>query len=132
MQRVLIDACGWVACVDAKLNVERELEALLGPCEWMLLPSVHRELQRLQGQRPRSKSLLLALLEAKSTAHVPDGTGGEEAATRHTDDEIFACAQAHGWATLTVDSGLKHRLFEANLTVVEVRKNQHLNVLDSL
>jgi rRNA-processing protein FCF1 len=131
MQRVLIDACGWVACVDAKLNVERELETLLGPCEWMLLPSVHRELQRLQGQRPRSKSLLLALLEAKSTPHVPDATGGEEAAS-HTDDEIFACAQAHGWVTLTVDSGLKRRLYEANLTVVEVRKNQHLYVLDSL
>ncbi|MEK9650611.1 MAG: hypothetical protein VW102_00265 [Poseidonia sp.] len=131
MQRVLIDACGWVACVDAKLNVERELETLLGPCEWMLLPSVHRELQRLQGQRPRSKSLLLALLEAKSTAHVPDATGDEEAAS-HTDDEIFACAQAHGWVTLTVDSGLKRRLYEANLTVVEVRKNQHLYVLDSL
>jgi len=129
MQRVLIDACGWVACMDAKLNVERELEALLGPSEWVLLPSVHEELVRLERQRPRSKSLLLGLLEAKSTVHAP----AQEAGGRtHTDDELFACAQAFGWATLTVDSGLKHRLFEANLTVVEVRKSQHLHVLESL
>ena len=33
MQHVLIDACGWVACIDANLNIERDLEALLGPLQ---------------------------------------------------------------------------------------------------
>ena len=31
MQQVLIDACGWVACIDAKLNIDQAMEALLGP-----------------------------------------------------------------------------------------------------
>ena len=48
MQHVLIDACGWVACMDAQLNVQADMEALLGPCTWVLLPSVERELRRLQ------------------------------------------------------------------------------------
>ena len=66
MQRVLIDACGWVACVDAGLNIERDLEGLLGPCVWVLLPSVEAELIRLNEERPKKKSLLLTLLRSKS------------------------------------------------------------------
>ena len=38
MQHVLIDACGWVACIDAQLNIQRDMEALVGPCTWVLLP----------------------------------------------------------------------------------------------
>ena len=48
------------------------------------------------------------------------------------DDELFACAAEHNWATLTVDTELKRRLYEANLRVVEVRQNNHLNLVDSL
>lgn len=125
MQRVLIDACGWVACMDAQLNVEHELEALFGPCEWMLLSAVADELARLHEERSRTKPLLLSLLEAKAI-RVPteDGT--------HTDDAIWSLANQNGWATLTVDTDLKRRLFEANLPVVEVRQNSHLYLLDSL
>jgi rRNA-processing protein FCF1 len=125
MQQVLVDACGWVACVDAQLNVERELEALVGPCEWILLSSVARELERLEQQRPRSKSLLLPLLLRKATLV----EGHDEA---HTDDALVAHAQELGCATLTVDVNLKHRLFEANLSVIEVRQGNHLYLLDSL
>ena len=53
MQRVLIDACGWVACIDANLNIERDMEALIGPCTWVLLPSVETELIRLNEGRPK-------------------------------------------------------------------------------
>ena len=67
MQQVLIDACGWVACIDAKLNIDQAMETLLGPCEWLLLPSVFDELNRLQEDRGRAKPLLLNMLEAKST-----------------------------------------------------------------
>lgn len=125
MQHVLIDACGWVACMNAQLNVERDLEALLGPCMWVLLPSVERELFHLEAQRPKKKSLLLRLLRSKAETHVPAVEG-------HTDDEIFACALEKNWATLTVDTDLKHRLYEANLRVVEVRQNTHLYLVDSL
>ena len=125
MQRVLIDACGWVACMDAQLNVERELVALFGPCEWMLLSAVEEELSQLRHERPRAKPLLLAMLQQKSSVITT-----EEGV--HTDDAIWSLASEHGWATLTVDTALKHRLFEANLPVVEVRQNNHLYLIDSL
>jgi rRNA-processing protein FCF1 len=35
-------------------------------------------------------------------------------------------------ATLTVDTGLKRRLYEKNLTVLEVRKGTRMHVLESL
>jgi rRNA-processing protein FCF1 len=50
----------------------------------------------------------------------------------HTDDALLEYASAHGCATLTVDTNLKRRLYEANLAVVEVRKNAHLHLVDSL
>ena len=125
MQHVLIDACGWVACIYAQLNVERDLEALLGPCTWVLLPSVEEELVRLEDISPRRNSLLLSLLRSRAESYAPKIKG-------HTDDEIFACALEMNWATLTVDTDLKHRLYEANLRVVEVRQNTHLYLVDSL
>ena len=125
MQHVLIDACGWVACMNAQLNVERDLEALLGPCTWVLLPSVEQELVRLEAQSSKKNPLLLSLLRSRAECYAPDIEG-------HTDDEIYACALEMGWATLTVDTALKHRLYEANLRVVEVRQNTHLYLVDSL
>ena len=125
MQHVLIDACGWVACMEAGLNVERDLEALLGPCSWVLLPHVEKELEMLERGRPKKKSLLLSLL--RSRANRLEGQPGS-----HTDDVLLACAMEHNWATLTVDTALKRRLYEANLPVIEVRQNNHLHLVDSL
>ena len=125
MQHVLIDACGWVACMEAGLNVERDLEALLGPCSWVLLPHVEKELEMLERGRPKKKSLLLSLLRSRANRL-------EGQPNRHTDDVLLACAMEHNWATLTVDTALKRRLYEANLPVIEVRQNNHLHLVDSL
>jgi len=125
MQHVLIDACGWVACMDAQLNVQAEMEALLGPCTWVLLPSVERELQRLANELGKNKPLLLNLLQSRSQYHVVEESG-------HADDDLFACAQQNQWTTLTVDTQLKRRLYEANLRVLEVRQNNHMHLVDSL
>ncbi|MDP6194412.1 MAG: hypothetical protein QF880_01665 [Candidatus Poseidonia sp.] len=125
MQHVLIDACGWVACMDAQLNVQAEMEALLGPCTWVLLPSVERELQRLANELGKKKPLLLDLLQSRSQYHVVEESG-------HADDDLFACAQQNQWATLTVDTQLKRRLYEANLRVLEVRQNNHMHLVDAL
>lgn len=125
MQHVLIDACGWVACMEAGLNVERDLEALLGPCSWVLLPHVEKELEMLERGRPKKKSLLLSLLRSRASRF--EGQPGG-----HTDDVLLACAIEHSWATLTVDTALKRRLYEANLPVIEVRQNNHLHLVDSL
>ena len=125
MQHVLIDACGWVACMDAQLNIQADMEALLGPCTWVLLPSVERELQRLAAERGKKKPLLLDLLKSRSLRHTVEESG-------HADDDLFACAQVNRWTTLTVDTQLKRRLYEANLRVLEVRQNNHLYLVDSL
>lgn len=125
MQRVLIDACGWVACIDAHINIEHEINALIGPCEWILLAPVGLELQRLQEQRPRTKPLLLSMLQSKSTfVDVPRDI--------HTDNIILEYAAQHRCSTLTVDTALKHRLFEANLPVIEVRQGTHLHLIEPL
>ena len=125
MQHVLIDACGWVACMDAQLNVQAEMEALLGPCTWVLLPSIERELQRLANELGKKKPLLLDLLQSRSLYHVVEESG-------HADDDLFACAQQNQWTTLTVDTQLKRRLYEANLRVLEVRQNNHMHLVDAL
>ena len=95
MQRVLIDACGWVACIDANLNIERDMEALIGPCTWVLLPSVETELIRLNEGRPKKKSLLLHLLRSKAERVETD------ARTGHT-------GHAHGRSGALAPLGLAH------------------------
>jgi len=125
MQHVLIDACGWVACMEAGLNVERDLESLLGPCSWVLLPQVEKELEQLERGRPKKKSLLLSLLRSRAQRLQGQPIG-------HTDDILVACAMGNNWATLHVDTALKRRLYEANLPVIEVRKNSHLHLVESL
>lgn len=125
MVHVLIDACGWVACMDAQLNIEHELERLLGPCSWEVLPSVMLELERVQSQRARTKPLLLGMLEQKSNSVEAPFEG-------HTDDQIVELACQKGWVVLTVDIALKRRLYEANIQVVEVKQNNRLALIDAL
>ena len=125
MQAVLIDACGWAACIDAKLNIQHEMEALLGPCEWLLIPKVLEELVDLEHQRPAGKGLLLDLLRSKSTLIGEEHIG-------HTDDLLLEFAKEHQAATLTVDTELKRRLFEANLPVLEVKQAKYLHLVDLL
>ena len=125
MQHVLIDACGWVACMEAGLNVERDLEALLGPCSWVLLPHVEN------GTRDARTRASKEEIPAPEPVAVPSQPVGR-ATSGHTDDVLLACAMEHNWATLTVDTALKRRLYEANLPVIEVRQNNHLHLVDSL
>ena len=127
MQQVLIDACGWVACIDAKINIEHEIEGLIGPCEWLLIPEVLDELKMLERQRSPAKRLLLSLLESKAVIE----TDSSQTLT-HTDDILFEMASRLQCATLTVDTDLKRRLYKKNLTVIEVRKGTRLHLLDSL
>ncbi|MCH1461534.1 MAG: hypothetical protein L7U25_04160 [Candidatus Poseidonia sp.] len=125
MQSVLIDACGWAACIDAKLNIQNEMESLLGPCEWLVIPKVLEELVDLEQQRPAGKGLLLDLLRSKSTLIGAEHIG-------HTDDLLVKFAKEHQAATLTVDTELKRRLFEANLRVLEVKQSKYLHLVDLL
>lgn len=127
MQQILIDACGWVAIIESGMNIDTELFAVLGPAQMLLLDSVREELELLNSGRPRSKSLLLALLEQKS-----EPIEALSLESTHPDDQLFDLAVKHTIPVLTVDVELKRRLYEQGLPIVEVSKNQHLQLVDSL
>ncbi len=63
MSSVLIDACGWVALVDARLNLDVAMASVAGSPRLLVLDSVNAELQKLSQTRG---GLLLDLLEQKS------------------------------------------------------------------
>ncbi len=127
MQQILIDACGWVAIIDSGMNIDSELLRVFGPAQILLLDSVRQELESVNAGRPRSKNLLLSLLEQKSQTI--------EALTlesSHPDDQLFDLAVELSIPVLTVDVELKRRLYEQGLPILEVTKNQRLELVDSL
>ena len=78
MGDVLIDACGWVALIDAGLNIDSALSSLIGPPHFILLPSVLEELTLIQEKRTLRNTIMLELLLQRSTM-VEEKSG-------HTDD----------------------------------------------
>ena len=124
-QQIIVDSCGWVAIIDANINFELELERMFGTFELILLDSVLIELESLEIERPKRKSLLLELLKQKS---IPSQANEQV----HTDDVIFDLANSYGHAVLTVDKDLKKRLYQLGITVVEVVKGQHLKLIDGI
>ena len=126
-QQIIIDACGWVAIIDAGINFEIELEHLIGNFELIVLPEITEELEKLNLKRPRKNSLLLDLLAKKSNKmnyHSHD--------LRHTDDIIYDLAVNQNLAVLTVDKNLKMRLFKSGIDVIEVVQNNHLKLIEGL
>ena len=124
-QQIIVDSCGWVAIIDAKINFELELERMFGTFELILLDSVETELQDLDSARPRRKSLLLDMLRAKSN-HLSNVMNS------HTDDYIFQLASEGDYSVLTIDKVLKKRLYQHGISVIEVAKSNHLRLIDGL
>jgi len=126
-QQVLVDACGWAAVIDSEMNIDTEMNRVFGPAQLRLLDSVKQEIERLNQERPRKKNLLLPLLEQKSEFIEPLNTGSE-----HPDDQLFELACDMKVPVLTVDVDLKRRLYEADLPILEVSKNQRFQLVESL
>jgi rRNA-processing protein FCF1 len=126
-QLVLVDACGWAAVIDSGMNIDTEMNRVFGPAQLRLLDSVKQEIERLNQERTRKKNLLLPLLEQKSEFIEPLSTTSE-----HPDDQLFELASELKVPVLTVDVDLKRRLYEADLPILEVSKNQRLQLVDSL
>jgi len=126
-QQIIIDACGWVAIIDAGINFEIELEHLIGNFELIVLPEITEELEKLNLKRPRKNSLLLDLLAKKSNKinYISHDL-------RHTDDIIYDLALNQNLAVLTVDKNLKMRLFKSGIDVIEVVQNNHLKLIEGL
>ncbi len=117
---VLVDACGWVAVVDARINIDLELESQIGPVELKVTEAVVEELSRLAERE--SRPLLLELLHDR--AEVVSGEG------EHTDDELLNLATTNGWPVLTVDRALKARLHGDNASVIEVHGHKTLRLIE--
>ena len=126
-QQGLVDACGWAAVIDSGMNIDTEMNRVFGPAQLRLLDSVKQEIERLNQERPRKKNLLLPLLEQKSEFIEPLSTGSE-----HPDDQLFELACEMKIPVLTVDVDLKRRLYEADLPILEVSKNQRLQLVEPL
>ncbi|MEE2747127.1 MAG: hypothetical protein VX473_01485 [Candidatus Thermoplasmatota archaeon] len=119
MTGILVDACGWVAIVDARINIDLALESQVGPVELKVTEAVMGELERLA--KRESRTMLLDLLGER--AEIVSGDG------KHTDDELINLSTSQGWPVLTVDKALKARLHNANASVIEVHGKNALRLI---
>ncbi|MDE0707171.1 MAG: hypothetical protein OSB22_05260 [Candidatus Poseidoniales archaeon] len=122
MVGVLVDACGWVALMDAKLNIDDAMKGVVGQAELMVLESVHRELDLLSQQR---KGLLLSLLESRSE-RVLDLDG-----MSHPDEMLVTLSGSRRWPVLTVDRDLKERLISSGGSYIEVASGRFLRLVET-
>ena len=125
--KILVDACGWVGIIDSGINIDMELSKLFGNYELILIEQVKEELIELEKTLPKSKRLMLNLLEQKSTDIKSQYTH-----TNHTDDILLEYAKANNTPILSVDTGLKKRFFENSLLVIEIVKNKYLRVIENV
>ena len=118
---LIIDACGWAALVDARLNLDVAMAPIIGSPKLLVLDSVARELESLSNKR---SGLLLDLLEQRSE-RMPDIEG-----MKHTDDMLVKVSVDSGWPVLTVDKRLKERLVSAGSSYIEVTSGYSLRLVD--
>lgn len=121
MTKVLVDACGWVAVVEAGINIDVASTTVVGSFEPVVLQSVWRELEMVQSKR--STPLLLEILDAK--AEFMEGA----TESRHTDDQLVIAASEMKWPVLTVDKRLKQRLIEMGCAFIEVMSGNNLRLV---
>ena len=120
MMRVLVDACGWAALMDAKLNVDSALIGVIGEFELILMERVKEELDELSKTK---RNLLLSLLEVKSTL-VANING-----LSRTDDMLIKMSIENSWPVLTVDRELKERLINSGGSYIEVTSRKILKLI---
>ena len=119
MVAVLVDACGWVAMMDAGLNLDEAMKNVVGKAALFVLDSVQNELELLS---QRKKGLLLELLVNRSE-RVPDIEG-----MSHPDEMLVQMSTANGWPVLTVDRQLKERLIGSGGSYIEVTSGRSLRL----
>ena len=118
MVGVLIDACGWVSIVDAGLNLDISLGAVVGTTELKITNGVKRELDSLNKKR---SSLLLDLLYRRAEI--------VESEEVHTDDALLTLSEKTSWPILTVDKDLKRRVIENRGRYIEVTSGGSLRLV---
>ena len=116
MQRVIVDACGWVAVIEAGINIDQALMESFGSKNLALVPKVLEELESLN-----ERKLMISMLKTKAEIIIPNEDIGN-----HTDDQLLAISIENNWPVLTVDTELKKRLSESNIAWIEVSGRSHL------
>ena len=116
MNKVLVDACGWVAVIEAGINIDQALLDCAGTKQLAVVPNVITELNSLN-----ERKLLVSMLTSKAEIITPPADSGN-----HTDDQLLAIAIENKWPILTVDTELKRRLSQSNIAWIEVSGNSHL------
>ena len=115
-----MDACGWIALMDAKLNIDSALIGVVGEFELILIDRVKEELNSISKNK---KGLLLDLLDLKSMS-VPNVIG-----IKHTDDILINLSLKNSWPVLTVDKELKERLINSGGSYIEVTSKKILKLI---
>tara|TARA_B100000029_G_scaffold147567_1_gene142852 strand:- start:4567 stop:4935 length:369 start_codon:yes stop_codon:yes gene_type:complete len=119
---VLVDACGWVALVEARLNLDASMKDVVGAADLKLLESVNKELESISAKQ---KGLLLELLKKRCEV-IPDLEG-----MRHPDEMLVSLSSENGWPVLTVDTDLKRRLIEQGGSYIEVTSGRYLRLVEA-
>ena len=122
MVGVLVDACGWVALVEARLNLDSSMEDVVGAAELKLLECVDKEIESVS---KKQKGLLLELLRNRCEV-IPDL---EE--MRHPDEMLVSLSSQNGWPVLTVDTDLKRLLIEQGGSYIEVTSGRYLRLVEA-
>ena len=119
---VLVDACGWVALIEARLNLDASMKDVVGVAELKLLECVDKELVSVSANR---KGLLLELLRNGSEM-IPDVEG-----LSHPDEMLLSLSSQNGWPVLTVDRDLKRQLIEQGGSYIEVTSGRFLRMVET-
>jgi len=119
---VLVDACGWVALVEARLNLDASMKDVVGAADLKLLESVNKELESISAKQ---KGLLLELLKKRCEV-IPDLEG-----MKHPDEMLVSLSSENGWPVLTVDTDLKRRLIERGGSYIEVTSGRYLRLVEA-
>ena len=119
---VLVDACGWIALVEARLNLDASMKDVVGAADLKLLESVNKELESISAKQ---KGLLLELLKKRCEV-IPDLEG-----MRHPDEMLVSLSSENGWPVLTVDTDLKRRLIEQGGSYIEVTSGRYLRLVEA-
>ncbi|MBS65740.1 MAG: hypothetical protein CMA93_05400 [Euryarchaeota archaeon] len=122
MVGVLVDACGWVALVEARLNLDSSMEDVVGTAELKLLECVDKEIESVS---TKQKGLLLELLRNRCEV-LRDLEG-----MRHPDEMLISLSSQNGWPVLTVDTDLKRLLIEQGGSYIEVTSGRYLRLVEA-
>ena len=117
---VVLDANALMMPFQFSINIDLELERLLGAFEMVVPSSVIVELKRVAAEQKASEANGALRLAARCRTHAIEGTG---------DDAVLAAAVGLGAVLLTNDAGLRRRARVAGLRTICLRGRSHLELV---